>query len=171
MKILNFRKIRNGDIKKILVIYNYHIKNGLGNFEEKEVDYDIFFKFVKKIENLDLPFVVCEHNKDIIGFAYLNSFRNKSGYRFTFENSIYVDNKFTGKGVGSKLLENLLKVSEKYDKIKTIIAIIGDRNNKSSIKIHKKNGFNYIGTLKKVGFKNGNWVDSIYMQKIINEKN
>ena len=42
---------------------------------------------------------------------------------------------------------------------------------KASIKIHEKNGFKLIGTLKKVGFKKNQWLDSIYMQKIINEKN
>ena len=37
-----------------------------------------------------------------------------------------------------------------------------------SVKIHKKNGFDYVGTLKRVGFKNNHWLDSILMQKIIN---
>ena len=45
--------------------------------------------------------------------------------------------------------------------------MIGGDNNISSIKIHKKNGFKYIGTLKKVGRKKNKWIDSIYMQKIL----
>jgi len=46
-----------------------------------------------------------------------------------------------------------------------LIAVIGGKNNFASIKIHKNNGFQYIGTIKKAGFKKNKWVDSIYMQK------
>ena len=50
-------------------------------------------------------------------------------------------------------------------KIKNLIAVIGGKNNFASIKIHKNNGFQYIGTIKKAGFKKNKWVDSIYIQK------
>ena len=67
------------------------------------------------------------------------------------------------------LLNELIKASTINKDIKTIIAVIGGKNVKASIKIHKKNGFNIVGTLKKVGFKKNQWLDSIYMQKILNE--
>ena len=54
---------------------------------------------------------------------------------------------------------------QKNKKIKNLIAVIGGSSNVASIKIHKKNGFKYIGTLKKVGFKKNKWMDSVYMQK------
>ena len=50
-------------------------------------------------------------------------------------------------------------------KIKNLIAVIGGSDNLGSISIHKKNGFKYIGTLSKVGYKKNKWVDSVYMQK------
>ena len=50
-------------------------------------------------------------------------------------------------------------------KIRNLIAVIGGKNNFASIKIHKNNGFQYIGIIKKAGFKKNKWVDSIYMQK------
>jgi len=43
--------------------------------------------------------------------------------------------------------------------------VIGGKNNFASIKIHKNNGFQYVGTIKKAGFKKNKWIDSIYMQK------
>ena len=55
--------------------------------------------------------------------------------------------------------------------IKNIIAVIGSHDSEASIKIHKKNGFEMIGTIKKVGYKQGKWLDTIYMQRILNEKN
>ena len=68
-------------------------------------------------------------------------------------------------GYGNKILKELVKICKKILKIKNLIAVIGGKNNFASIKIHKNNGFQYIGTIKKAGFKKNKWVDSIYMQK------
>ena len=168
---LTFRALKTSDIKSVLEIYNFHINYGFANFDEKPFLYNDFFDLCQNITNAKLPFIVCNINKKIVGFAYLNNFRNKSGYRYSFENSIYVDNEFTKKGIGSNLLEKLIKVSSKNSKIKNIIAVIGGKNPEASIRIHKKNGFVIIGTLKNIGFKKKEWLDAIYMQKILNEKN
>ena len=63
--------------------------------------------------------------------------------------------------------------ASKHDHIRSIVAVIGGGSNESiaSIKIHKKNGFNMIGTLKKIGYKKDKWLDVVYMQKILDEKN
>ena len=168
---LKFRTLETKDVNRVLEIYNFHIKNGLSNFEEEPVKYKIFLNLTKRILKSNLPFIVCEKNKLILGFAYLSEFRNKSGYRYSFENSIYIDNNYIGKGIGSLLLNNLIKVSSKTSKIKNIIAVIGGKDAETSIRIHQKNGFIMIGKLNKVGFKKNQWLDSIYMQKILNEKN
>ena len=163
---LTFRTLKTSDIKYVLEIYNFHINYGFANFEEKPFLYNDFFDLCQNIIKANLPFIVCNFNKKIIGFAYLNNFRNKSGYRYSFENSIYVDDNYTKKGIGSKLLEELIKISSKNSKIKNIIAVIGGKDPESSIQIHKKNGFIIIGTLKNIGFKKKKWLDAIYMQKI-----
>ena len=49
----------------------------------------------------------------VVGIAYLNKFRDKSGYRFAFENTIYVDNEYLKKGIGYKLLKELINVKKK----------------------------------------------------------
>ena len=97
--------------------------------------------------------------------AYVSKFREKSGYKFTYEHSIYVDPQHLDRGFGSTILKELIKLCKKNSKIKNLIAVIGGSSNNSSIKIHKKNGFKYIGTLKKVGHKKNKWLDSVYMQK------
>ncbi len=170
-KLLVFRKFDIQDTEQVLNIYNYYIINSLANFEEKKMTKSNFLIFVNKIINSNLPFIVSELENEIIGFAFLSKFRNKSGYRYTFENSIYVHKNHTGKKIGNKLLSKLIKLSSNNKEIKTIIAVIGGKNAEASIKIHTKNGFEKAGILKKVGFKNNQWVDTIYMQKNINEKN
>ena len=167
--LLKFRPLEIDDIKQVLKIYNFHIVNGMANFEEKPFTYKDFSTLSQSIIGSKLPFIVCEEDSKIIGFSFLNHFRNKSGYRFTFENTIYIDNEYINKGIGNKILKEIIKISLKNNKIKTIIAVIGSFNAKASIKIHEKNGFNMVGTLKKVGYKKNQWMDSIYMQKLINE--
>lgn len=169
--IIKFRTVKKTDIQQVLEIYNFHIKNGLANFEEKTINYESFLNLSKNILKAKLPFIICELEKEIIGFAFLNHFREKSGYRYTYENSIYMDKNYLNKGYGNLLLKRLILDAKKNDKIKSIIAVIGSKNSKGSRRIHEKNGFNTIGTLKKVGYKKKQWLNSIYMQKIFNEKN
>ena len=165
MKNNLIRNINTIDIKNVLKIYNYHIENSLGNFEEKKISLKKMKKLVSNILSKKIPFIVSEMNREITGFAFLNEYRSKSGYRYTFENSIYINPKYINKGLGNMLLKKLIILAKKNKNIKNIIAVIGDSKNKSSIKIHLNNGFIKIGTLKKIGYKKNKWIDSVYMQK------
>ena len=153
------------EISKALKIYNYFIENSFSNFEEQKLSKSAFNLLLRKIKKNKLPFIIAIKDNNVIGLAFVNKFREKSGYRFSYEHSIYVDPTFINKGYGNKVLKELLKICKKIAKIKNLIAVIGGKNNFASIKIHKKNGFEYIGTLKKAGFKKNRWIDSIYMQK------
>ena len=158
----NFTK---NEISKSLKIYNYFIEHSLSNFEEKKLSNTKFNFLLREIKKNKLPFILAIEDNDVIGLAFVNKFREKSGYRFSYEHSIYVDPAFINNGYGNKILKELIKICKKITKIKNLIAVIGGKNNFASIKIHKKNGFDYIGTIKKAGFKKNKWVDSIYMQK------
>ena len=158
----NFKK---SNIIDALNIYNYYISNSFSNFEEKKYTINSFKLLYRKIVSNKLPFIVAIENKDVLGVAFVNKFREKSGYRFTYEHSIYINPKFINKGYGSILLKELIKLCKNNKKIKNLIAVIGGSDNHLSIKIHKKNGFKHIGTLSKVGFKKNKWIDSILMQK------
>tara|TARA_B100000575_G_scaffold189903_1_gene153061 strand:- start:4964 stop:5464 length:501 start_codon:yes stop_codon:yes gene_type:complete len=158
-------KINKTYLNEALKIYNFYIHNSNANFEENKISLQSFIKLYKKIRLNKLPFIVALKNEVVVGIAFVNKFREKSGYRFTHEHSIYIHPKFVKKGYGSVILKELVKLCKKNNNIKNLIAVIGGSDNLGSIKIHKKNGFNYIGTLKKVGFKRNKWIDSIYMQK------
>ena len=162
IKTKNFNK---EEIAKALKIYNYFIENSFSNFEEKKLSSTTFNLLLAKIKKNKLPFILAIINKEVIGLAFVSKFREKSGYRFSYEHSIYIDPNYINNGYGNKLLRTLIKICRKISKIKNLIAVIGGTKNFASIEIHKKNGFNYIGTIKKAGFKKNKWVDSVYMQK------
>ena len=105
-------------------------------------------KKYKKIKSNKLPFILAKKNNDVVGLAFVNNFREKSGYRYTFEHSIYINPDFISQGYGSIVLKELIKFCRKNKKIKNLIAVIGGSNNIASIKVHEKNGFKYIGTIK-----------------------
>ena len=161
------REIREKDMSQALLIYNYFIENSFSNFEENKLSLKKFKSQHKKIVKNKLPFLIAEYKKNVVGIAYLNNYRFKSGYKFSFENSIYVHHNYINKGIGSKLLKKLVSESKKNKNIKNIIAVIGDSSNKISINIHKKNGFKKIGILKKIGYKKRKWIDSVYMQLML----
>ncbi len=163
--IILSKKLSLKDISAAQKIYNYYIDNSFANFEDKKLSSESFKLLYKSVSSNKLPFIVALENKDVVGMAYVNKFREKSGYRFTYEHSIYVNPKFLNKGYGTIILKELIKVCKKNSKIKNLIAVIGGSDNYASIKIHKNNGFKYIGTLSKIGYKKNKWIDSVYMQK------
>ena len=159
------QQISRDHLKEAHKIYNYYIKNSYSNFEEKKISFKDFIMNYKNINSKKLPYLVALKNKNVVGIAYLSKFREKSGYRYAFENTIYVHNKYLRQGIGYKLLKELITLSKKIKKIKIIVAVIAGIDSEGSIKIHKNLGFKNSGILKKIGFKNGKWIDSILMQK------
>ena len=164
MKI-RISQILEEHLKEAHKIYNYYIVNSYSNFEETKLSFKTFYKNYKNISNNKLPYLVALNNEKVVGIAYLNRFRNKSGYKFAFENTIYIHNEYIKQGIGYQLLKRLIIISKKNKKIKKIVAVIAGIDCNASLKIHQKIGFKNSGILKKIGFKNGKWIDSILMQK------
>lgn len=164
---LKITGILNKHLKEAHALYNYYIINSYANFEENVISFKDFYENYKIITENRLPYLVALSNEKVIGIAYLNKFRDKSGYKFVFENTIYVDNKHIKQGIGSKLLDSLITISKKNKNIKKIVAVISGKDSKGSIKVHHNLGFKKSGVLKKIGFKNNQWIDAILMQKKI----
>ena len=162
---LTIEKISEKYLRDAHKLYNYYIVNSYANFEEKKLTFNQFHNNYKNIVKNKLPYLIALSEKKVVGLAYLNKFRDKSGYRFAFENTIYVHDKHTRQGIGYKLMKEILDVSKNNKNIKFIIAVIGSIDNKGSLKLHEKLGFKKTGVLKKIGFKNNKWIDSIFLQK------
>jgi phosphinothricin acetyltransferase len=128
---------------------------GLTQWEEK----------LAYLDKQKLPFIVAESDSgEILGFAYVAPWRQKSAYRTTVEDSIYLGAAATGKRIGTKLLEELLALSKKAG-IKEVVAVISDSGAESSVRLHERFGFKKQGHLAKVGFKFDRWLGTILMQK------
>jgi phosphinothricin acetyltransferase len=107
---------------------------------------------------------VAEDDGGVLGYAYAAPYRTRAGYRYTVEDSIYVDPAAVGRGVGRRLLERLIEACVACG-CRQMIAVIGDTDNSASIGMHEACGFARVGMLPSVGFKFGRWVDSVLMQR------
>jgi phosphinothricin acetyltransferase len=115
---------------------------------------------------LRLPYLVAERDGRTVGYSYATPYRARSAYRFTIENSVYVEADLRGAGIGYMLLSALIARCETRD-WRQMIAVIGDSANTASIGLHAKLGFQPVGTLRAVGFKFGRWVDTVLMQRAL----
>ena len=96
--------------------------------------------------------------------AYCSPWKAKSAYRFTVENSIYLGQAATGKGLGRALLEALIDACEAAG-IREMVAVISDKGAEGSIALHEKLGFVEVGRMGRVGFKFDRWLGTVLLQK------
>ena len=111
-----------------------------------------------------LPYLVADIDGAVVGYSYAALYRARSAYRFTIEDSVYVDEGAMGKGVGRALLSAVIARCE-AGQWRQMIAVIGDSGNVASIRLHASLGFRLVGTLRAVGFKMGRWADTVLMQR------
>ncbi|BEU79546.1 hypothetical protein EAG21025_28590 [Enterobacter asburiae] len=80
-----------------------------------------------------------------------------------------MDASITGRGFGSALMDALIARCEQGP-WRQMIAVVGDGNNNSgSLRLHKKHGFVIVGQLRSVGYKKGDWRDTVIMQRSLND--
>lgn len=113
------------------------------------------------------PVLVAEHQGEVVGFAYVTLVSQKAGWRFTREDTIYIDERFRGQGVGDLLLGALLALLRELG-VRLVIASITSTNT-ASIRLHAKYGFEVMGEMKNAGYKFGQWLNTTYMQVDLGE--
>lgn len=160
------RDANEADVLGVQRIYARHVRHGLATFEEVPPSlHDLMTRRVAVLA-ADLPYLVAEHDGEVVGYSYATAFRARSGYRHTIEDSVYVAEGLGGNGIGSTLLATLISRCE-TGPWRQMIAVIGDSANAASIALHRRLGFRHVGTLSSVGFKLGRWVDVVLMQRAL----
>jgi len=162
---INIRPATIEDMASVLEIVNHEIVHSTSIW-----DYDIRTLEQQKTIFTDkkekkFPFLVAEKNGIVVGFGTYGPFRFKEGYKFTVEHSVYIRKDFTGNGAGTALLKELIEVA-KLNQLHTMIGVI-DSENMGSISFHERMGFKKAGHLKETGFKFGRWLDSVFVQLLL----
>ncbi len=154
------------DAGQIAAIYGEYVLHGLATFEETPPDAEEMARRMAQVKAQSYPWLVAGRAGRIVGYAYLSRFKERSAYRFTAEDSVYVAPACRGQGIGSRLLAALLEQASKSE-LHSIMAVIGDSDNRGSVALHARHGFRHVGVARALGFKLGRWVDVVYMQKML----
>jgi len=160
------RDASEADMAAVQRIYVHYVLNALATFEETAPPVEEMIARRKKALDLGLPYLVASSGDEVLGFCYAGAYHARPAYRHTIEDSVYVANGLGGRGIGAALLGELIARCE-AGPWRQMIAIIGDSGNAASIALHRRFGFEPIGTLRSVGFKFGRWVDTPFMQRAL----
>jgi L-amino acid N-acyltransferase YncA len=158
------RSAAQGDLAAIQSIYAHHVLHGLATFEEVPPDVEEMRRRWQDLAGRGLPYLVAMERSEILGYGYCAPYRARSAYRYALEDSVYIKDGHLGKGIGSRILGELLSACEGLD-YRQVIAVIGDSANSASIGLHARHGFLRVGTLRSSGYKVGRWVDTVLMQR------
>jgi len=162
------RPSREDDIPAIAAIYAHHVLHGTGTFETEPPSPTEMASRRADVLGKGLPYLVAEHDGELLGFAYCNWFKPRPAYRYSAEDSIYLAEAARGQGLGARLLAALSEAAEAAG-VRKLIAVIGDSANAGSIGAHRGQGFTQVGVLKDCGWKFGQWRDVVLMEKTIGE--
>ena len=152
------------DIAAITRIYADAVEHGTATFEIEAPDEAEMAHRQHTLLASGYPYLVVETAGTVAGYAYAGPYHHRAAYRWTLEDTVFVDPQFHRAGLGRLLMTQLIAAAEQAG-FRQMLALIGDSANAGSIGLHAVVGFHRVGTLRSVGFKHGRWLDVVLMQR------
>jgi len=168
MSTLEIRPATEADLPFVTATYEHAVRYGTATFELTPPDLPEMTRRFRALVDGGFPYLVAAVDGRVIGYAYAGPYRPRPAYRFTVENSVYLQPAIQRRGIGLQLLQRLIAECEPRG-YRQMIAVIGDSANAGSIGVHTRCGFQMIGTHANVGFKFGRWLDTVMMQLALGE--
>ncbi|WP_225764022.1 GNAT family N-acetyltransferase [Stenotrophomonas sp. Marseille-Q4652] len=165
---VHIRDATPDDIPAIDAIYAVEVRDLVNTYEYEVPDEAEMLRRMQAITGSGFPYIVAEVEGQLAGYAYAGSYRTRIAYQWTVENSVYVDARFQGKGVGSALMQALIDACTARG-YRQMVAVIGEPSNTASIRLHERFGFHLVGVFKGLGRKHGRWLDTVQMQRALGE--
>ena len=162
------RPSTDDDVPAMLKIYRYHIQHGVvenGVFQDEPLLAEDLKQRRKNMRNRRLPHLVADVKGMVAGYAYAVPFRKRPAYRFAVKHSIYIHSDFLHAGIGRMLLPALIDKCAMAGYWQMIGYI--DSSNQASLRLHESCGFVQAGVLKSIGYKFGQWTDSVIVQRAL----
>jgi L-amino acid N-acyltransferase YncA len=163
---LLIRPSRDEDVAAIAAIYGHHVLHGIASFEEVAPSAEEMARRRAELVGRGFPYLVGERAGKVVGYCYAGPYRARIGYRFSVEDSIYIDPGEVGRGIGRALLAEIIERATELG-YRQMVAVIGGSETLPSIRLHAALGFGHVGVLTSIGFKFGRWVDSVLMQRAL----
>jgi len=153
------------DAPAICAIYNHYVAHTIISFEEQAVSHQDMATRIRDV-TATLPWLVCEEDGRIVGYAYATKWRVRAAYRRSVEASVYLEKDCRGRGLGRFLYSALLGKLRELG----MHCVIGGvtQPNEASVRLHESLGFTKVAQFREVGNKFGVWLDVAYWELILN---
>jgi len=148
-------------------IYRPHVVDTLTSFEAVPPTADEMAERMRSILEWTPWLVALDENDRVIGYAYASRHRERAGYRWSVDISVYVDPEWQQRGVGRALYAELLPILKRQGFVNVYAGIAYP--NPGSVRLHESLGMKLIGVYEKVGFKFGEWPDVAWYGMRLNE--
>jgi L-amino acid N-acyltransferase YncA len=158
---MHIRPVQAGDEAAIVEIYNHYIAHTTITFEEVPLSAPEMRTRIEACTQTN-PWLVCEVNGQVMGYAYATPWKVRSAYRHTVEATVYVREGCAGQGMGKALYTALLAAlfAKGCHVVLGCIAL----PNAASVGLHERMGFAQVAHLPEVGRKFNQWLDVGYWQ-------
>lgn len=165
MTDVSFRPASVADAGVLADIYNHYVRTSTVTFDLDPWSVSDMEHKLEVVAGLGMPFIVAELEGDLIGYAYLSTWREKCAYETTMENTLYLREDTRGMGIGRLLLDESVRLGAEAG-VREVIAVIASTPDAvPSIRLHEKAGFVRVGEMDNVGRKFDEWIGVVMMQK------
>ncbi len=158
---------RKEHLSQIIRIYEPFVRNSLVSLEYEVPSLVVMEHRIEKVLE-EAPWLVCISNNLVLGYAYASKHRERNGYQFTRELSVYVLTEYEGLGIASALYSILIGILKWQGYVQALAGIV--LPNEKSVRFHEKMGFCKVGVYKNVGVKYNQFVNVGWWELSLNHK-
>lgn len=163
---MQIRSATHADLPALLEIYNWAVLNTTASAAYEPESLETRTAWFDTHARDGYPVFVAEDDVGrVVGWSSLSKYKERIGYRFTAEDSIYLAPEAQGHGIGKLLLAPLIEAARELK----LHAIVGglSADNVASLKLHAHFGFVEVARFREVVFKFGTWLDVVYMELLL----
>jgi len=163
---LTLRTATPDDVAGVARIYDHYVTTSTATFELTPPGESTWADKLDALQGAGWPFLVADLDGAVAGFAYVGPWRPRPAYAHTVEDTIYLDPAATGRGIGSRLLGQVLTYAAAAG-AREVIAVVADGDTAPSLALHRRAGFTDAGRLERVGRKFDRWLGTSLLQKTL----
>lgn len=158
------RPVKKDDAVALVAIYRPYVENTAITFEYEVPSVADFEQRIAKTVS-KYPYLVAEEEGQILGYAYASTYYDRTAYDWSVELSVYLHPDACGKGIGTKLYDQLEAALERQGYLRFLACIA--LPNDASLALHQKRGYEQVAHFPKIGYKFEQWHDIVWLQKTL----
>ncbi|KAK9695921.1 hypothetical protein K7432_012726 [Basidiobolus ranarum] len=167
---IEIRDCQAADVPGILDIFNWEILHSTSIFEYEEKTLEDRLAWFDALKSKGYPLIVAIDNSTsegkVAGYCCLGVFRDKPAFKSTTEVSLYIHQDYRRRGLGKLMMKEMIQRGKSQGFCNIIAGITTE--NVGSLKLYEQLGFSLVGTFHHVGYKFDRWLDTTFMELVIN---